>query len=45
MRDRNDIRRLRAGRVVMTDVNGVKYDIPNWRELDKRSSELLEQEM
>lgn len=45
VRDRNDIRRLRAGRVVMTDVNGVKYDIPNWRELDKRSSELLEQEM
>jgi len=45
VRDRNDIRRLRGGRVVMTDVNGVKYDIPNWRELDKRSSEMLEQEM
>lgn len=45
VRDRNDIRRLRAGRVVMTDVNGVKYDIPNWRELDRRSSEMLEQEM
>jgi hypothetical protein len=45
VRDRNDIRRLPGGRVVLVDVHGIKYDIPNWHNLDPRSAELLEQEM
>jgi hypothetical protein len=45
VRDRNDIRRLKGRRVVMTDVHGVKYDIPDWTALDQRSVDLLEQEM
>jgi hypothetical protein len=45
VRERTDIRRLRGRRVVMTDTTGMKYEIPDWRALDLRSQELLEQEM
>src|SRR2546421_2492808 len=45
LRDRSDVRSLPDGRIVLTDVHGVKYEIPGVDSLDERSRALLESEM
>ncbi len=44
VRERGDIRLLPKGRVVITDINGVRFEIENLDQLDERSRLLLEQE-
>ena len=45
LRDRSDVRSLPDGRIILTDVHGVKYEIPGVDSLDERSRALLESEM
>jgi hypothetical protein len=45
VKDRGEIRRLAGRRVLFTDVNGLKYDIPDYARLDERSRTLLESEI
>jgi hypothetical protein len=44
VKDRGDIRWLDGGKAVMTDVNGLKFVIPQTTALDERSRLLLEEE-
>ena len=41
-RERSDIRPMPDGRIILTDVDGVKYEIPPLDELDERSRSWLE---
>ena len=45
VKDRGDIRSLPGGRVVLTDVYGVKFDIPDMDALDEKSRRLLEEQL
>ena len=45
VKDRNDIRPLPDGRIVVTDVHGTKYEIPGFDKLDERSRRWLEIEL
>lgn len=42
VKERNDIRPLPDGRIMLTDVDGVKYEIPPAEELDEQSRTWLE---
>jgi hypothetical protein len=42
VKERSDIRPMPDGRIVLTDVDGVKYEIPPLKELDERSRSWLE---
>jgi hypothetical protein len=42
VKERSDIRPMPDGRIVVTDVDGVKYEIPPVEELDERSRTWLE---
>jgi len=44
VKDRGEIRWLQGGKVVMTDINGLKYTIENLDDLDARSRIMLESE-
>ncbi|NLF37911.1 DUF1854 domain-containing protein [bacterium] len=44
VRDRTDIRWLAGGRLIFTDVNGMKFEIPSVDAIDERSQALLEAE-
>lgn len=44
IKDRSDIRRLERGHVVFTDVEGIRYEIPDTSKLDDRSQALLDAE-
>lgn len=41
VKDRTDIRKLPEGRIVLTDVHGMKFDIPDIAQLDRRSRAFL----
>lgn len=45
LKSRGNIRSLPKGHVVLTDVYGVKYDIPNINDLDEHSRRLLEDQL
>jgi hypothetical protein len=45
VRLRGDVRWLPGGRVVLTDLHGVKYEIPDVNALDERSRGFLETEL
>jgi hypothetical protein len=45
VRDRQNIRVLPSGRVVLTDIHGGKYEVPSLDSLDPRSRHRLEVEM
>ena len=45
VKDRGDIRRLGGGRVLFSDVNGMKYEIPDYHRLDDRGQALLQNEI
>jgi hypothetical protein len=45
VRDRQNIRSLPDGRVMLTDIHGAKYEIPPVEELDARSRHFLEVEL
>lgn len=44
VKDRNDIRKIPGGKIVITDVHGMKYQIDNVRTLDIKSQMLVETE-
>ncbi len=44
VRDRNDIRFYPNGRVVILDINGVHYEIPNLAKLDRKSQLRFEEQ-
>lgn len=44
VKDRSDIRTLPDGRVLITDMHGIRYEIPNPEELDEESRRFLEAE-
>ncbi|MDH7571166.1 MAG: DUF1854 domain-containing protein [Armatimonadota bacterium] len=44
VRERGDIRTLPDGRIILTDTNGIKYEIRDPKALDERSQEFLEEE-
>jgi hypothetical protein len=44
VRDRSDIRWFAAGRLMFTDVNGMKYEIARVDDLDERSQGILDAE-
>ena len=44
VRDRSDIRWLAGGRLMFTDVNGMKYEIPRVDDLDEHSQGILDAE-
>jgi hypothetical protein len=45
VRDRQNIRSLRDGRTILTDIHEAKYEIPPFEELDERSRDWLEIEL
>jgi hypothetical protein len=45
LRDRGDVRALPDGRIILTDVHGVKYEIADPGALDERSRSFIEAEM
>jgi hypothetical protein len=45
VRDRGDVRPLPDGRIILTDVHGVKYEITDPMALDERSRSFIEAEM
>ncbi|MDH7571165.1 MAG: DUF1854 domain-containing protein [Armatimonadota bacterium] len=44
VKDRNDIRTLPDGRILMTDMHGIRYEVSNPEELDEESRRFLEAE-
>ncbi|MBI3947199.1 MAG: DUF1854 domain-containing protein [Armatimonadetes bacterium] len=44
VKDRSDVRTLADGRIIITDVHGIKYEIPDPRQLDERSQMFIEAE-
>ena len=44
IKDRSDIRRLPGNRIVITDVDGMRFEIPDRNALDERSRALLDAE-
>jgi len=44
VKDRSDIRKLPGNRVLMTDVDGMRFEVPDTAALDDRSQGLLESE-
>ncbi|MBD3243252.1 MAG: DUF1854 domain-containing protein [Chitinivibrionales bacterium] len=44
VKDRTDIRKLPGRRVLFTDVEGMRYEVPNAEQLDNRSQNLLDSE-
>lgn len=44
IKDRSDVRTLPDGRIIITDVHGIRYEIPNPKELDERSQMFIEAE-
>jgi len=44
VRDRSDIRTLTDGRIIITDVHGIKYEIGRIDEMDEKSRAFLEAE-
>lgn len=44
VKDRNDIRKLSARRVMFTDVEGMRFEVPDAEKLDDRSQALLDAE-
>ena len=42
--DRNDIRFLPGGKILFTDINGLRYYVPNLHALDEHSQIMLETE-
>ncbi len=44
VKDRTDIRKLPGRRVLFTDVEGMRYEVPNAERLDNRSQNLLDSE-
>jgi hypothetical protein len=44
IKDRNDIRKLPGNRVIITDVDGLRFEIPDASRLDDKSQGLLESE-
>ena len=45
VKDRSDVRKLPGNRVLMTDTDGMRYEIPDTGKLDERSLALLESEV
>jgi|YNPNPStandDraft_1061719.scaffolds.fasta_scaffold15862_2 hypothetical protein len=45
VRSRDDIRYLPHGRILLRDVDGNRYEIPNYRTLDPRSRDFLERDI
>jgi hypothetical protein len=45
LRDRGDVRALPDGRIILTDVHGVKYEIADPSALDEKSRSFIESEM
>jgi hypothetical protein len=45
VRDRSDIRKLPGNRVLLTDTDGMRYEVPDTSKLDERSLALLESEV
>jgi hypothetical protein len=45
LRDRGDVRALPDGRIILTDVHGVKYEIADPNALDERSRSFIEAEL
>jgi hypothetical protein len=45
IKDRGDLRWLPGGHVILTDVGGVRYDVPDISLLDERSRALLEEQL
>jgi hypothetical protein len=45
VRDRGEIRALSTSRVILTDINGIKYEVASIEALDEKSQTLLESEM
>jgi hypothetical protein len=44
-KDRSDIRRMPGRRILFTDVHGMKYDVPDYTQLDDRSRALIDNEI
>ena len=45
LRSRRDARMMGRGRVLIKDIDGNRYQIPDYRKLDPRSRDLLEEEV
>lgn len=45
VRDRGDVRALPDGRIILTDVHGVKYEIADPQALDEKSRSFIESEL
>jgi len=45
LRDRGDVRALPDGRIILTDVHGVKYEIADPQALDEKSRSFIEAEL
>ena len=45
LKDRGDLRPLPGGRVILTDMHGVRFDVPDMDALDEKSRRLLEEQM